>query len=169
MESPFVEHLTPTEPQLCALHTHDIRSAEDLLRLTGGGTKDNVFTVEMRTLLNLCNTRLAGLRVYRRNLRSDPQVSVCGTYPNQTVTFCRDPEKVVVSLQNLIPPEWYCPLTHEVFVDPVVLEDGYTYEETAIREWLSRSRTSPMSGKSVRTDPLIVPNRVMRDWIARLS
>jgi len=35
----------------------------------------------------------------------------------------------------MYPPEFYCPITHEVMVDPVVAQDGHTYERQAIEEW----------------------------------
>jgi len=42
-------------------------------------------------------------------------------------------------------PSFLCPITHEVFHDPVVASDGYTYERSAIVEWLRTSSTSPMT------------------------
>ena len=37
-----------------------------------------------------------------------------------------------------------CPITHELMVDPVLAEDGHTYERSSIEEWLSRKNTSPL-------------------------
>lgn len=42
-----------------------------------------------------------------------------------------------------------CPITHEVFVDPVVAADGITYERSAIVNWLSSHNTSPMTNESL--------------------
>lgn len=40
-----------------------------------------------------------------------------------------------------------CPLTHEVMVDPIVANDGYSYERTAFDAWLAEGkRTSPKTG-----------------------
>jgi len=39
-----------------------------------------------------------------------------------------------------------CPLTRELFHDPVILSDGFTYERTAIQHWLDLgNRRSPMT------------------------
>ncbi|CAF1031198.1 unnamed protein product [Rotaria sordida] len=39
-----------------------------------------------------------------------------------------------------------CPLTKEIFHDPVVLSDGFTYERSAIQQWLDLgNRRSPMT------------------------
>ena len=71
--------------------------------------------------------------------------------------------------EDSIPPEWFCPLTHEIFQSPVFLPDGYTYEEASIRQWLTKQHTSPMTGEDLGPDVRVVPNRSMRDWITRLS
>ena len=169
----IVEHLAPTDAQRTALRDRGIYTVEDLLRAVAGnnGATGDVFTVELRAVIEVCNSSLAGLRVYRRHLMSDPQVSIHGSRHSERVTFHRAAPSYAdtVMEEDLVPPEWYCPLTHEVFSDPVVLEDGHTYENRAIRDWLQRSRTSPMTGESLSTNPRIVTNRVVRDWIGRLS
>lgn len=45
-----------------------------------------------------------------------------------------------------VPEEFVCPITHEILQDPVMLEDGFCYERTAILEWFAKDkRTSPMT------------------------
>jgi len=57
----------------------------------------------------------------------------------------------------------YCPITHELFEDPCVLEgDGRTYERRAIEEWLRRgNRTSPLTSRTLASTRL-TPNRDVR-------
>ena len=51
-----------------------------------------------------------------------------------------------------------CPITAELFEDPVLLvEDGYTYERSAVTAWLEKHDTSPMSGATLATRTL-APN-----------
>ena len=51
-----------------------------------------------------------------------------------------------------------CPITAELFEDPVILvEDGYTYERSAVTAWLEQNDTSPMSGAALVTKTL-APN-----------
>lgn len=58
-----------------------------------------------------------------------------------------------------------CPVTHELFRDPVLAADGHTYERAALTEWLQRG-----SVRSIRTNSLLpttsfTPNYSLR-WIA---
>jgi hypothetical protein len=38
-----------------------------------------------------------------------------------------------------------CPITHQIFSEPVKLSDGYIYEKEAIIQWLQKNNTSPMT------------------------
>ena len=49
-----------------------------------------------------------------------------------------------------VPKHFLCPITHEVFDDPVIYADGHTYSRCAIQEWLRRSEASPMTGERFR-------------------
>jgi len=56
-----------------------------------------------------------------------------------------------------IPAEFICPITHEVMEEPVLLADGFVYEEIAIKEWLTtRKQTSPMTNLAL-DDVTLVP------------
>jgi hypothetical protein len=45
-----------------------------------------------------------------------------------------------------IPETFYCPITREIFFDPVMTCDGQTYERQAVTEWLKDHDTSPLTG-----------------------
>ena len=45
--------------------------------------------------------------------------------------------------------DWDCPILQILMKDPVVAQDGYTYERTAITEWLSKNSTSPMDRSEI--------------------
>jgi len=48
-----------------------------------------------------------------------------------------------------------CPITLELFVDPVLASDGYTYERSAIVEWIKyHSGTSPMTRQRIKIKEL---------------
>jgi hypothetical protein len=55
------------------------------------------------------------------------------------------------------PSHFVCPITQEINVEPVVAEDGHTYEKCAIRTWLTKHNTSPLTNKILYSDRLI-PN-----------
>merc|ERR1719453_1094161 len=67
-------------------------------------------------------------------------------------------------LQSL-PSELFCPITHDVMTDPVVAQDGHTYERNAIEKWFSKGNLkSPTTGEEMPSTAL-VPNRAIRAQI----
>jgi hypothetical protein len=65
-----------------------------------------------------------------------------------------------------IPNEFLCPISYELMEDPVILEDGHTYERKAIEAWLRRKQTSPLSNQFLRS-PTLTPNFALRSAIER--
>lgn len=77
------------------------------------------------------------------------------------------PPSAARTLPRLRPKEFFCPILYDVMKDPVVAEDGVTYERSAIETWLSTNQTSPYHGSKLKhTD--VVPNRTLKtligDW-----
>lgn len=57
-----------------------------------------------------------------------------------------------------IPKPFFCPITKELMREPVMLEEGHTYERTAILEWFDRgNRTCPDTGQELQSLDLM-PN-----------
>lgn len=69
--------------------------------------------------------------------------------------------------KNNVPKHLSCPITHELFVDPVIFADGHTYERDAIARWLRDHReTSPMTGASFPGRRIVLlPNHAMRSQV----
>ncbi|XP_033733128.1 WD repeat, SAM and U-box domain-containing protein 1-like [Pecten maximus] len=66
-----------------------------------------------------------------------------------------------------IPDEYLCPITRELMKDPVIAEDGYTYERAAITAWTSKGKDrSPMTNAILSTKQL-TPNRSLKMLIQR--
>lgn len=61
-----------------------------------------------------------------------------------------------------------CPLTREVFIEPVIDYEGNTYEKDAILEWLKTNETSPITRNELTEDQL-VSNRVLKNLISALA
>ena len=59
------------------------------------------------------------------------------------------------------PEELLCPILQSLMTDPVITEDGFTYERTAIEHWLKDHDTSPKTGKKLKHKNLI-PNHIVR-------
>ena len=66
--------------------------------------------------------------------------------------------------------ELICPITGEVFLDPVLLVgDGHTYEREAAERWLAKHATSPLSGQPLPPHGLdLVPNHALRKQASAL-
>lgn len=58
-----------------------------------------------------------------------------------------------------------CPITHELFVEPVLAEDGNTYERGAIIQWLETNKKSPLDPSKELSASRLVPARVVLNTI----
>ena len=55
-----------------------------------------------------------------------------------------------------------CPITLDIFVDPVLASDGYTYERVAITDWIDQYyQTSPMTRQFIE----LKPNRIVKQLV----
>lgn len=59
---------------------------------------------------------------------------------------------------------FFCPITHELMVDPVIDPDGNSYEKYAIEDWIRRSGTSPITRTALSINDLR-PNRALKTAI----
>ena len=69
----------------------------------------------------------------------------------------------------VLAPDWQpfleCPISHEIMVDPVVAEDGQTYERRALARWLGEHNSSPMTGKIMGAR--MITNHALKSMIAK--
>ena len=63
-----------------------------------------------------------------------------------------------------VPDDYVCPITSEIMTDPVSTVDGFTYERTAITEWLRTKDTSPSTGATLEIT-ILIPNYSLRSVI----
>ena len=56
-----------------------------------------------------------------------------------------------------IPPKYFCSITGQVMIDPVVAADGQTYERKAIEKWLEAHDASPTTNEILK-DKNLRPN-----------
>ena len=62
------------------------------------------------------------------------------------------------------PSSLHCPITHEVFQDPVIAADGHTYERQAITQWLEGQPQSPCTRQVMTLDSLR-PNYLVKSLL----
>ena len=61
-----------------------------------------------------------------------------------------------------IPEDLRCPLTLELFCEPVTAADGHTYEKVAIEQWFLKARTSPTTNEPLESTALIPQHTVKK-------
>jgi len=66
-----------------------------------------------------------------------------------------------------IPPEFICPLSKDIMVDPVMTVSGHSYERSYITEWFKLHATDPLTNKPIVT--LLTENRNLKDSIATFN
>lgn len=76
-----------------------------------------------------------------------------------------EPEAVSqVKSEKKTPDSFICPITQELMNDPVIAEDGHTYERSAISAWLEKSTDSPITREPI-SKHLLIPNRALKGAI----
>jgi len=80
------------------------------------------------------------------------------------------PESSIISSEDSMPNEFFCPITMEVMEDPVICADGHTYEKKAIKKWLREKKRSPKTNAELKSKKLF-PNHglksLIQDWKQR--
>lgn len=78
-----------------------------------------------------------------------------------------DDDKLLASSKQAPPKDFVCPITSNLFDDPVTLETGQTYERRAIQEWLERGNMScPITRQKLHSAKLPKTNYVLKRLIA---
>ena len=57
-----------------------------------------------------------------------------------------------------------CPISHDIFVEPVTTVLGYTYERATIEKWFKTHQTDPLTMENV-SSKLLVPNRAIKSAV----
>jgi hypothetical protein len=61
----------------------------------------------------------------------------------------------------VVPPDFECPISFDLMVDPVICSDGISYERNVIEKWLKEKKTSPKTNLPLKSKKLI-PNITLR-------
>ena len=62
------------------------------------------------------------------------------------------------------PEDYKCPITHEIMRDPVSTINGFTYERTAIKEWILIKEIEPLTNLPL-SSTILLPNTRLKEEI----
>ena len=80
--------------------------------------------------------------------------------PPQSPSVCQEIKPLSEAEANV----YTCPINMEIFVDPVITKEGYTFERHAILKWLETNNTCPLSRGPLTINELI-PNKNLKQQI----
>lgn len=63
------------------------------------------------------------------------------------------------------PSHIVCPITMEIMKEPVVVQNGDSYEKVAIERWFASHNTLPLTGESI-TNKTLTPNHGLKIYIS---
>ena len=90
-------------------------------------------------------------------------------YSNDKIELRERLRKIYKDVGDSVPQDFICPLTQEIFVDPVMTSDGTTFENYVITKILARlGNICPIKGTGLESSNLL-PNVVMRKIINDFS
>ncbi|KAK1289507.1 putative E3 ubiquitin-protein ligase LIN-1 [Acorus calamus] len=82
-------------------------------------------------------------------------------------TLMEDSDHIIGSEKQTPPKDFICPITSQLFIDPVTLETGQTYERKAVQEWIDRGNsTCPITRHRLKSTQLPKTNYVLKRLIA---
>ncbi|WVZ86868.1 hypothetical protein U9M48_033587 [Paspalum notatum var. saurae] len=103
---------------------------------------------------------------------SYPPISDISATDLLTFEFCAVPLQSDDTCANelpifdTVPSDFLCPLTRQIFNNPVTIETGQTFERHAIVRWLDRGfRTCPVTGQELLSMSIPDTNRVLKRLI----
>ena len=153
-----VDRFTHTETPLHCAAYQDHTSAVAALLLAWGADVDTSNVKSKETPLHFA-ARANNVNVVNLLIDRGANISQEATAPARA-----EPPEEAAAAEDDIPDDLRCPLTLELFEDPVTAQDGHTYERRAIVEWLSKKKTSPLTHEPLDATAL-VPQHVVRKLI----
>lgn len=122
----------------------------------------------------LCHADSFSFNTNKNNLR-DKLLNLSNNIKEKNLIF-KELEKVIYDMQNKLSeicelikkdlltfPEYFkCPISWEILNNPVISNEGHSYEKWAIEKWLSREDISPITGLPL-SDFTLLPNYCLKN------
>jgi serine/threonine protein kinase len=86
--------------------------------------------------------------------------------------ICLKEKRRMEDRARAVPDGFLCPITQDVMRDPVILQDGHSYERKAIVDWLKRSNRSPLTNEELPMSskdgslPMMLDNYALKSAIS---
>lgn len=80
----------------------------------------------------------------------------------------QDEINIIIHKQIQIPDNFICPITKDIFYNPVTLSDGHTYEKYEITQWIKHHNNSPLTNQELEYKELYhnyTLKKIIREWI----
>eukprot|EP00478_Filoreta_tenera_P000675 GABV01000680.1.p1 GENE.GABV01000680.1~~GABV01000680.1.p1 ORF type:complete len:359 (-),score=67.54 GABV01000680.1:95-1171(-) len=151
------------EPCLFAMRrTVDCRADSGYMRVPRRQAAEHVLEeyLRIKTIYDKSSRELDFVRLITRYrdqfvdiLLKDPALGAEADYLKHGPTAFTDDDmdpRMGTGLESKAPAHFVCPLTCQLFDDPVTAPDGLTYERSAIETWISEYRSSPLTGQSLQ-------------------
>ena len=83
---------------------------------------------------------------------------------DERINFYKSLRKLLLTHPAIVSKDLLCPITNEIFFEPVLTCDGQSYEKKAIEQWLLKFNTSPVTNLALDTKYLI-PNLSVKNLV----
>ncbi len=97
-------------------------------------------------------------------MRQEIEKILLNNIPADKLNFYKGLKIIRSVLADKVPREMVCPITGELFYEPVSTSDGFTFEKQAIEFWFSKKKISPVTGRKLNNNNLI-PNFVIKKLV----
>ena len=67
-------------------------------------------------------------------------------------------DNINISSSNII-----CPISHQIYLEPVLARDGFTYERVELVKWLNKESISPITREKIPDD--LIPNNSIKSIV----
>ena len=133
---------------------------EIVARLTDLGANVKLKNRDMLTPLDIANEMSFGISVFLQGLLDKDTVDSINVKRNIIM------KNNFQNNEEFVPKDFCCPITIELFVEPVIANDGHTYEKIAIEKWIQKFSLpkSPVTNRYL-IDKRLIPNYSIQSQI----
>eukprot|EP00607_Mallomonas_marina_P006469 CAMPEP_0182430482 /NCGR_PEP_ID=MMETSP1167-20130531/41019_1 /TAXON_ID=2988 /ORGANISM="Mallomonas Sp, Strain CCMP3275" /LENGTH=184 /DNA_ID=CAMNT_0024615643 /DNA_START=711 /DNA_END=1265 /DNA_ORIENTATION=- len=98
-----------------------------------------------------------------------PRLAPANDHSTRKPTLEPSHERSLSTTSSAVPADYECPILCEIMRDPVICSDGFSYERSAISDWLKIRNTSPKTNE-ILPNTTLIPNKILKnmitEWIA---